>query len=157
MALPEVCVVFLMRTGTDGLEVLLGDRRTGAGRGRLTGLGNAVRRGEAAHGAAVRGVLEEAGVGVEASDLREAGVVERHFPTRRALSERATVFVCRRFTGLPVPSEAIAPRWFALADVPYGRMRADTARWSPGVLRGGSVDARFTFGVDLSTVVLEAN
>ena len=156
MHLPEVCAVFVMRTGAHGLEVLLGDRLTGTGRGRVVGVGGELRRGETARDAAVRGLRDEAGVGVAASDLREAGVVERHFPTRRALSEHATVFVCRRFTGVAAPSATLAPRWFPLAEIPYGRMRGDTVRWLPGVLRGGSVDARFTFGADLSTVVLEA-
>ena len=89
---------------------------------------------------------------------RDPGLHGRHplFPTRRALSEHATVFVCRRFTGVAAPSATLAPRWFPLAEIPYGRMRGDTVRWLPGVLRGGSVDARFTFGADLSTVVLEA-
>lgn len=157
MPLPEVCVVFVMRAGADGLEVLLGDRLTGPGRGRIVGVGGALNRGEPARDAAVRGLLDEAGVAVAASDLREAGVVERHFPTRRALSEQATVFVCRRFTGVPSASASFAPRWFPLAEIPYGRMRADTVRWLPGVLRGGGVDARFTFGADLSTVVMEAS
>ncbi|MFB8146842.1 NUDIX domain-containing protein [Microbacterium sp. NPDC056003] len=157
MPLPEVCVVFMMRTGADGLEVLLGDRLTGTARGRVVGVGGALQRDETARGAAVRGLLEEVGVGVAASDLREAGVVERHFPTRPTLSEQATVFVCRRFTGIPAASATFAPRWFPLAEIPYGRMRADTVRWLPGVLRGGGVDARFTFGADLSTVVMEAS
>ena len=62
MPLPEVCVVFVMRAGADGLEVLLGDRLTGPGRGRIVGVGGALNRGEPARDAAVRGLLDEAGV-----------------------------------------------------------------------------------------------
>ena len=53
MPLPEVCVVFMMRTGADGLEVLLGDRLTGTARGRVVGVGGALQRDETARGAAV--------------------------------------------------------------------------------------------------------
>ncbi|WP_164743429.1 8-oxo-dGTP diphosphatase [Microbacterium sulfonylureivorans] len=157
MALPEVCVVYLMRTGASGLEVLLGDKRTGLGRGKIVGIGGKLDRDETPRHAAVREVFEEIGVQVEASDLREAGVIDYHFPTRPAWSQRSTVFVCRRWLGEPVETDEITPRWYTLADVPYARMWDDAARWLPGVLRGGTVDARFTFGPDLSTVVLEAS
>lgn len=155
MSLPEVCVVYLLRTGTDGLEVLLGDKRTGLGQGKIVGIGGKLDPGETAWEAAVREVREETGVVVEASDLVEAGVIEYHFPTRTAWSQRSTVFVVRRWHGDPVQTAEITPRWYPLADVPYARMWDDAVRWLPGVLRGGSVDARFTLGSDLATVVLE--
>ena len=135
MALPEVSLVFLLRSGADGLEVLLGDQLEGRDRGRLAGVALALDGDEDPRDAAVRGVAQRIGVGIEASDLREAGTIDHHFPTRPAWSQR----------------------WYPLADIPYARMRADAARWLPGVLRGGSVDSRFTFGADLATVVLEAS
>lgn len=157
MALPEVCVVYLLRTGPDGLEVLLGDKRTGLGKGKVVGIGGKLDPGESPADAAVREVREEIGVEVEASDLVEAGVIDYHFPTRPEWSQRSTVFVARRWLGEPAETSEITPRWYAVADVPYARMWDDAVRWLPGVLRGGSVDARFTFGPDLATVVLEAN
>ncbi|WP_461470934.1 NUDIX domain-containing protein [Microbacterium sp. HJ5] len=156
MALPEVSTVFVVRSGRSGLEVLLGDVLAGRERGRVAGITGALETEEQPSDAALRAVRDVVGAEAEASALREAGVVDHHFPTRRAWSQRATVFVCRRLTGTPTGSDGFSPRWFPLAEVPYGRMRADAARWLPGVLRGGSVDTRFTFGADLSTIVLEA-
>lgn len=156
MTLPEVCVVYLLRIGEDGLEVLLGDKRTGLGRGKVVGIGGKLDPGETPREAAVREVFEEIGVVVEASDLLEAGAIDYHFPTRTAWSQRSTVFVARRWGGEPVETDEITPRWYRLADVPYARMWDDAVRWLPSVLRGGRVDARFTFGPDLATVVLEA-
>lgn len=157
MALPEVSLVFLLRSGAHGLEVLLGDQLEGRDRGRLAGVALALDADEPAHDAAVRAAAQRIGVGIEASDLRTAGTVDHHFPTRPAWSQRTTVFVCRRWRGDPAAADGMVPRWYPLAEIPYARMRADAARWLPGVLRGGSVDSRFTFGADLATVVLEAS
>lgn len=157
MALPEVCVVYLLRRGSDGLEVLLGDKLTGLGRGKVVGIGGKLDPGESPRQAAVREVHEEIGVVVAASDLVEAGAIDYHFPTRPEWSQRSTVFTTRRWQGEPVATDEIAPRWYPLAAVPYARMWDDAVRWLPGVLRGGSVDARYTFGPDLSTVVLETS
>lgn len=156
MSLPEVCVVYLLRRGPGGTEVLLGDKRTGLGQGKVVGIGGKLDHGESAEEAAVREVEEEIGVRIEASALHLAGTIDYHFPTRPAWSQRSTVFVCRRFQGVPVETAEITPRWYALDAVPYPRMWDDASRWLPGVLRGGTVDARFTFGSDLSTVVLTA-
>ncbi|MGN8553927.1 UNVERIFIED_CONTAM: 8-oxo-dGTP diphosphatase [Microbacterium sp. SLM126] len=157
MALPEVCVVYLLRTSAEGLEVLLGDKRTGLGRGKVVGIGGKLDRGESARDAAAREVLEEVGVAVAASDLVDAGAIDYHFPTKPEWSQRSTVFVARRWSGDPVETDEITPRWYPLSEVPYARMWDDAVRWLPAVLRGGRVDARYTFGPDLSTVVLEAS
>jgi len=156
MPLPEVCVVYLLRRGPEGMEVLLGDKRTGLGQGKVVGIGGKLERGEAPEEAAVRELFEEVGVRAEASDLQCAGTIDYHFPTHLAWSQRSTVFVCRRWVGEPVETDEITPRWYPLEAVPYPRMWDDASRWLPGVLHGGTVDARFTFGADLSTVVLTA-
>ena len=156
MSLPEVCVVLLLRRGPHGVEVLLGETHADDGRCTVVGIGAALEPGEPADQAAVRGVRDQIGVEVEASDLHPAGVVDRHFPTQRGRAERSTVFACRRWQGEPVLIAGLAPRWFLLDAVPYARMGDDFSRWLPGVLRGGTVDARFTFGADLTTVVLSA-
>lgn len=65
------------------------------------------------------------------------------------------MFVCRRWRGEPAETDEIVPAWFAVEDIPFERMWDDAARWLPGVLAGGSVDATYTFGDDLATVVAE--
>lgn len=156
MSLPGVCVVYLLRRGRGGAEVLLGDERTGLGQGKVVGIGGRLDSGESPEQAAVREAREGIGVRIEASDLHLAGTIDYHFPTHGAWSRQSTVFVCRRWTGEPVATDEITPRWYPLESVPYARMRDDASRWLPAVLRGGFVDARFTFGADLSTVVLTA-
>lgn len=148
--------MYLLRRGADGVEVLLGDKRTGLGQGKVVGIGGKLDPGESAREAAVREVFEETGVRIDPADLHLAGAIDYFFPTRPAWSQRSTVFVCRRWQGDPVQTDEITPHWYALDAVPYSRMWDDASRWLPGVLRGGTVDARFTFGADLATVVLTA-
>jgi len=156
MSLPGVCVVFMLRRGPAGVEVLLGRTHSGLGQGKVIGICGWVDQGEGADEAAVREVREQVGVRVEASDLHRAGTVEYRFPTRPAWSQEATVFVCRRWQGEPAETDGLTPWWYPLEAVPYAQMWDDAPRWLPGVLRGGTVDARFTFGADLATVVLTA-
>ena len=56
---------------------------------------------------------------------------------------------------MPLPEVCVV--YLLRRAVPYPRMWDDASRWLPGVLRGGTVDARFTFGADLATVVLGAH
>ena len=153
MDLPEVCVVYLLRPDGATTEVLLGVKLTGLGKGKLVGPGGKIEQGESVHDAAVREVQEEVGVRIEASDLMPAGRLDYHFPSKPSWSQRSHVFRCTRWSGEPTASAELAPRWFALEDVPYARMWDDAARWLPAVLRGGTVEETFTFGHDLETVV----
>jgi 8-oxo-dGTP diphosphatase len=154
--LPEVCVVYLLRERADGeREVLLGYKRRGLGLGRVVGIGGKVEPGESVREGAVREVLEETGLRLDADDLVPAGVLDYLFPTRPAWSQRSYVFTCRRWAGEPVETDEIVPAWFAVDDIPFARMWDDAARWLPGVLEGGAVDATYTFGADLATVVAE--
>jgi 8-oxo-dGTP diphosphatase len=152
--LPSVCVVYLLREREDGgTDVLLGYKRTGLGLGKVVGIGGKVEAGETLVDAAVREVSEETALRVEASDLVLVGELEYHFPAAPTWSQRSHVFIGRRWEGEPAESDEIVPRWFSIDEVPYERMWDDAARWLPGVLRGGTVRASFTFGDDLATVV----
>jgi 8-oxo-dGTP diphosphatase len=154
--LPDVCVVYLLRDrAAGGFDVLLGYKRRGLGLGRVVGIGGKVEPGESIREGAVREIWEETGLHVDAADLVPAGVLDYLFPTRAAWSQRSHVFTCRRWEGDPVETEEIVPAWFAADDIPFARMWDDAARWLPDVLRGGSVDATYTFGDDLATVIAE--
>ncbi|MFZ8758719.1 8-oxo-dGTP diphosphatase [Microbacterium sp. HMH0099] len=149
--LPEVSVVYLRRGGAQG-EVLLGEKLTGLGAGRLVGPGGKLEPGETPVDAAVREVREEIGVEVAPADLRPVGALDYHFPDRPAWSQRSHVFVADRWRGRPVESVELRPAWFALDAVPYDRMWDDARRWLPAVLRGATVDASCVFAADLATV-----
>lgn len=156
MSLPDVCVVYILRTRAGVEEVLLGYKRTGLGLGRVVGIGGKVEPGETVAAAAVREVREETTLAISAADLEQVGALDYHFPARTRFSQRSHVFVCRSFRGRPAETEEIVPAWFPVAEVPYERMWDDASRWLPGVLAGGRIDASsYTFGDDLATVVSE--
>lgn len=149
---PAVVVVYLLRAGDRGPEVLLGEKRRGLGTGRLVGPGGKREPGESAVETAVREVAEEVGLRIEATDLEARGTLDYRFPYRPSWSQVSDVFVCRRWQGSPSGSDELEPRWIPVDAVPFDAMWDDAKYWLPGVLRGGSVRARFTFAEDDATV-----
>ncbi|PPF80641.1 NUDIX hydrolase [Subtercola sp. Z020] len=149
----QVCVCYLLRRAPDGrAEVLLGQKLTGLGAGRLVGPGGKVEPGESAIEAIVREVQEETGIRVAPGDLREVGFLDYEFPHRRAWSQQSTVFTATRWEGEPIASEELAPRWIAVDAIPFERMWDDAKHWLPAVLAGGEVRAWFSFAADNATV-----
>jgi len=166
----EVCVCFLVRAAggshrvdagaghdrsgaaSDQREVLLGRKLRGLGAGLLVGPGGKVEAGESAVEAVAREVAEECSVVLDPGRLRVAGRVRYQFPSRPSWDQNSTVFVAGGWTGDPQPSAELEPGWHAVERVPYARMWDDARLWLPQVLAGGTVDAYFRFGSDLSTV-----
>lgn len=149
---PAVVVVYLVRDGRTGPEVLLGEKRRGLGAGRLVGPGGKREPGESAERTAVREVAEEVGLRVDEADLEARGTLDYRFPYRPSWSQVSDVFVCRRWQGSPSGSDELEPRWVPVEDVPLDAMWDDARYWLPGVLAGGTVRARFTFAEDNATV-----
>lgn len=152
--LPEVCVVYLLRTDERGVrQVLLGRKKFGLGQGNFVGLGGKLEPGETPTDAAVREVAEESGVLVRPADLQPRGRLSYHFPHRESWSQASHVFVCERWERHPSESDELNPEWFDLDAVPYAEMWDDARFWLPAVLAGGGVERSFTFGEDLASVV----
>ncbi|MCU0151419.1 8-oxo-dGTP diphosphatase [Curtobacterium poinsettiae] len=149
---PRVVVVYLLRDGEAGPEVLLGEKRRGLGTGRLVGPGGKRESGETAVETAVREVREEVGLRLDAVDLEARGTLDYRFPYRPSWSQVSDVFVCRRWQGDPSGSDELEPRWIPVDAVPYDAMWDDARYWLPGVLAGGNVRARFTFAEDDASV-----
>ncbi|MDM7892469.1 8-oxo-dGTP diphosphatase [Curtobacterium caseinilyticum] len=147
-----VVVVYLLRDGADGPEVLLGEKRRGLGAGRLVGPGGKREPGEPPEAAAVREVAEEVGLHLDVADLEARGTLDYRFPFRPSWSQVSDVFVCRRWRGTPTGSDELEPRWVPVDAVPWDAMWDDARYWLPGVLRGGTVSARFSFAEDNATV-----
>ena len=150
--LPRVCVAYLCRESEGRVQVLLGRKKRGLGTGHFVGLGGKFEEGETEEQAVVREIEEEAGVVVAADALERRGDLYYLFPHRPAWSQRSTVFVVRRWSGEPSPSDELDPVWFDLLALPLSEMWDDAKHWLPAVLDGGHVSHEFTFGHDLATV-----
>jgi len=148
MALPEVCVCYLIRESTDGAEVLLGRKLTGLGKGKLVGPGGKLEPGESPVEAVVREVAEEVGVTVDIDSLELIGELTYPFPYRTEWSQKSWAFVCRLWSGDPKPSVELDPEWHSLNAIPLDEMWDDAKKWLPSALRGQRVVATFTFGED---------
>ena len=66
------------------------------------------------------------------------------------------VFEATAWSGEPVESDEMAPKWFPLEQIPYASMWADDAHWLPLFLAGRFFQGQFVFrdeAIESSTLV----
>lgn len=153
----EVCVVYLLRSGLGGDEVLLGRKRRGLGEGLLVGPGGKLEPGETPLDAAVREVREEVGLDVDPRSLADAGTIDYWFPSRPAWSQRSHVLLGREFRGDLRASDELEPEWRGVFRLPVHRMWSDAVHWVPRALAGAVIRAEYAFGDDLRTVIASSD
>jgi 8-oxo-dGTP pyrophosphatase MutT (NUDIX family) len=148
----DVCVVYLVRERRTWqgrrTEVLLGEKLTGLGIGKLVGAGGKLEPGENPRAAAVREVAEELGVAVDPADLHPISRITYPFVDKADWSQRSFGFVTRVWNGTPAATAELAPRWFPVDRIPFDRMWADARLWLPGALAGEFVEATYSFRAD---------
>ena len=125
----------------DGSRVLLIDKKTGHGAGKINAPGGKLEPGESPLACALREVREEVGINVEAVRLHG----ELAFADLRGSQWFGYVFVARGYRGEPVETGEARPSWYPLNAIPYGRMWEDDRVWLPRVVAGEGVSGRFLF------------
>ena len=125
-------------------RVLLIDKKTGLGAGKVNGPGGRIVPGESDEAAAVREVEEE--LLVTPTGVERRGQLDFQFTDGYGLT--AIVFTATGFRGVPTETREAHPRWCPLDGVPYDLMWADDRLWFPVMLAGDGFAGRFIFDGD---------
>ncbi len=136
----KATLLFVLRDG----RILLIDKKTGLGAGKVNGPGGRIEPGETAREGAIREVQEE--LCVTPTGVQEAGELYFQFVDGYAL--HGAVFTATGFEGQLCETREAAPRWTPLESIPYDRMWADDALWLPLLLGGQRFRGYFIFDGD---------
>lgn len=133
-------LLFVIRDGS----ILLINKKTGLGKGKINGPGGRMEPGETPYECAVREVKEE--LLIEAKGVRHAGTLRFQFVD--GYSIEGEVFTATGFDGTPTETDEADPVWCELDAIPYSRMWPDDELWIPVMLAGNRFSARFVFDGD---------
>ena len=133
-------LVFIIRDG----KILLIDKKTGFGKGKVNGPGGKVEKGESPQACAIRECQEELGITV--SNLRYSG--QHRFQFVDGYSIHVWVYSSEEFEGVPVETVEARPLWVSVDEIPYERMWEDDSLWLPMLLRGERFQGRWLFDGD---------
>ena len=114
-----------------GDEVLLIEKKTGHGAGKINGPGGKIQSGESVLECAIRETREETGVcASEVSCRIEMRFVELDGPQWLGFG-----CVAQAFRGNPVNTREADPFWCDISQLPFSRMWPDDAIWLPEILK----------------------
>ncbi|OQY33867.1 MAG: NUDIX hydrolase [Spirochaetaceae bacterium 4572_59] len=127
-----------------GDEVLLIQKKTGLGAGKVNAPGGHIEKGETALQAAVRETKEE--VGLDTENLQYAG--ELYFQFKDGLRLKGTVFLTESFEGNLIETDEADPFWCKISEIPWDKMWEDDIHWLPRALKGEHFRGYFIFDGD---------
>ncbi len=125
-------------------KVLLINKKTGLGTGKVNAPGGRVEPAEMAIDAAVREVQEE--TGITPLNVREVGQLS--FIFKDGYSLKGIVYFADDCTGDMIETDEADPFWEAVDKIPYDKMWEDDKLWLPLAIRGKYVKGYFIFDGD---------
>ena len=133
-------LLFVIRDG----NILLIEKKTGLGAGKINGPGGRIEEGETPLECALREVEEE--VCVTPLDATPAG--ELRFQFRDGYALHGYVFRAEDCRGEARATREATPRWEPLDRLPFERMWPDDPLWFPYLLARQPFEGRFIFDGD---------
>ena len=133
-------LVFVVRDD----QILLINKKTGLGKGKVNGPGGKVDPGETPEACAVRECHEELSITV--SNLEYCG--QHKFQFVDGYSIHVWVYRTRDFDGVPTESPEARPFWSPLDTIPYDQMWEDDRIWIPLMLNRDRFQGRWIFDGD---------
>jgi 8-oxo-dGTP diphosphatase len=128
----------------EGDEILLINKKTGLGKGKVNAPGGKVDPGESPEECAVRECREELGITV--SNLEYCG--QHRFQFVDGYSIHVWVYRTQIYQGEPVETREARPLWVRQDRIPYDRMWEDDYLWLPMLIRGERFQTRWIFDGD---------
>lgn len=147
--LRQATLCFLIRED----KVLLAMKKRGFGKDRFNGAGGKRHDGETIRQTAIRETEEE--IGVKIIKPKKIGVLDFYFPQvqlKDNWNQRVIVYLATDWTGRPVESDEMKPKWFNINKLPFNKMWSDDYLWLSHVLNNKKVQAEFAFDLDQKVV-----
>jgi 8-oxo-dGTP diphosphatase len=133
-------LVFVVRDD----EILLINKKTGLGKGKVNGPGGKVDPGETPEICAIRECKEELDITV--SNLEYCG--QHRFQFVDGYSIHVWVYRTRDFEGAAIETREAQPLWVKIDEIPYEKMWEDDKFWLPMVITGERFQTRWIFDGD---------
>ncbi|MDC7226402.1 MAG: 8-oxo-dGTP diphosphatase [Spirochaetales bacterium] len=128
----------------DKNQVLLINKKTGLGAGKVNAPGGRIEPGEMPLEAVVRECQEE--VGLTPADPKHVG--DLFFIFKNGHSLRGFVYTAEAFSGDMIETDEAEPFWCDRERIPYDKMWADDALWLEKALNDIKISGRFIFDDD---------
>jgi 8-oxo-dGTP diphosphatase len=130
-------LMFIVKDG----QVLLIEKLTGIGEGKVNGPGGKIDPGESAEQAIIRECQEE----LHITPVNPVKMGELHFAMSDIPDIHCHVFIAEEFEGEPTATREANPMWTNITDIPYEKMWEDDQHWLPQMLDGQKFNGRFQF------------
>ena len=133
----KATLMFIVQDG----KVLLIEKLTGIGMGKINGPGGKIDPGENAEQAIIRECQEE----LHITPLNPVKVGELCFAMTHIPDIHCHVFIAEEFEGEPTATYEANPFWQAIGEIPFDKMWEDDRHWLPQALKGDVFHAKFDF------------
>nr|MDD3720469.1 8-oxo-dGTP diphosphatase [Candidatus Gracilibacteria bacterium] len=126
-------------------KILLCMKKRGFGVGKWNSAGGKLDSCETIEQCMVRELKEETNLDAKESDLKKVGVLHFDFIDKQDWNQDVSIFMINEFSGEPIETEEMIPKWFNIDEIPYSEMWEDDIYWLPRIINGEEVEYKFNF------------